>query len=242
MTLDASQASTTENGSGTLDPAAFGLPVVADAEIPAELHELVAGMRRLVDVVAHTGAPPERLAHASTIVTELADQLDMDRREIGTMLRRDYPDASAEYGTVTNVVTGITNPAAPPLELKRHEAGEETPAGVSAAITLGGVYQGPPGLVHGGWISAMLDQALGEAASAAGMPGLTAHLEADYPNPTPLFTPLTIRAWVTGSERRKVFVRAEIRNGDQVTARGSAIMVQILPTLAAGGDATQRST
>lgn len=233
MTIEASQTDPAGGTAALPDLADFGLPVVAEADVAAELHDLVASVRQLVDVVAHTGARPTELAKASAQITELAERLDVDRHAVGTMLRRSNPAIGAEYGTVTNVVTGISNPAAPPLELQRHvtEDAAETRGMVSATITLGGVYQGPPGLVHGGWIAAMLDQALGEAASAAGMPGLTAHLEADYPNPTPLFTPLTITAHVTGTERRKVFVVAEIRNGDQVTVRGSAIMVQILPLL-----------
>ncbi|MFC3998617.1 PaaI family thioesterase, partial [Nocardiopsis sediminis] len=142
-------------------------------------------------------------------------------RPVGAMVSRTRPDSGAEYGTVTNIVAGPTNPAAPPLHLEQH--GTE----LRGEVVLGGVYQGPPGLVHGGWIAALLDQALGGAANAAGVPCLTAKLDVDYRDPTPLNVPLQVAARVTGMERRKVFVSAEIRHNGEVTAEGTAIMVRI---------------
>lgn len=45
-----------------------------------------------------------------------------------------------------------------------------------AEFALGATYEGPPGFVHGGVCALILDQVMGEAAAAAGYPGMTAGL------------------------------------------------------------------
>ncbi|MUL40818.1 PaaI family thioesterase [Streptomonospora sp. PA3] len=204
------------------DPRDFGLPVVGEEEIPAELTSLVQEVRSLVDAVAHTRAGGEELAAAREAVAAATARLQGARHDIGTMVRHTWPDGRVEYGTLTNVVSGPTNPAALPLRLETVPEG-----GLRGEAVLNGVYQGPPGLVHGGWLAALLDQALGAAAGAEGKPGLTANLDVDYRRPTPLNAPLEITSRVTGTERRKVFVSGEIRHNGEVTAEGTAIMVRI---------------
>lgn len=203
------------------DPRNFGMPVVAEDELPEELHTLVARVHELVDAVAHTEADATELTRASAAVHELTERLNVKRRDIGAMLEQTRADGGTDYQTLTNVVSGASNPAAVPLVLERTEDG------VWSEVTLNGTYQGPPGLVHGGWIAAMLDQALGSASSAAGMVGLTANLDVSYRNPTPLNVPLEITARVTGAERRKVYVSGEIRHNGEVTAEGTAVMVRL---------------
>ncbi|GAB3205854.1 PaaI family thioesterase [Marinactinospora thermotolerans] len=203
------------------DPADYGLTVVEAEALPAELIALVDQVRALADAVAHTEADPAELAEAGAAVAALTERLGATRRMTGAMLRQRHPDGRIEYNTLTNLVSGPVNPTAPPLELT------EADGGLRGEVTLNGTYQGPPGLVHGGWIAAMLDQALGAAAGVAGMPGLTANLTVDYRKPTPLNAPLTVTSRVTGTERRKVFVSAEIRHNGEITAEGTAIMVQI---------------
>jgi len=203
------------------DPRAFGLPVVEQTEIPAELRSLVARVHDLVDAVANTEVDTDTLAEAAATVEGITGRLNVARRQIGTMVERELEGGDTEYGTITNVVSGDTNPAAPPLLLDRTEEG------VRGEVTLNTVYQGPPGLVHGGWIAAMLDQAVGTASSIATSPGLTAKLEVEYRKPTPLFTPLEVVARVTGTERRKVYVSGEIRVNGEVTAEATALMVRV---------------
>lgn len=204
------------------DPRDFGLAVVDREDLPAALLALVAEVRALSDAVAHTEVDPAEFTEARAAIAALTERLNTVRRPTGAMVLERDAEGRADYGTVTNVVSGPTNPSAPPLVLERTEDG------VRAEVTLNGLYQGPPGLVHGGWIAAMLDQALGSAAAAAGMPGLTAHLDVDYRDPTPLHSPLTVTARVTGTERRKVFVSGEIRHNGTLTAEGTAIMVQLM--------------
>ncbi|GAA3743276.1 PaaI family thioesterase [Salinactinospora qingdaonensis] len=203
------------------DPADFGFSVIAEDDLPPELLALAEQVRHLVEAVAHTDVEREELVAARGMVEALTERLNARRRDTTTVLKEESPQARAEYSTVINAVSGDTNPAAPPLSLER------TDDGLRGEVTLSGAYQGPPGAAHGGWVAALLDQALGAAAGAAGMPGLTANLNVDFHEITPLNEPLSVEARVTGTERRKVFVSGEIRHNGQVTATGTAIMVRL---------------
>ncbi|PRX97229.1 PaaI family thioesterase [Allonocardiopsis opalescens] len=204
------------------DPADYGFTVVAESGLPAEHAALAERVRRLVDATAHSTADPAVLAEAAEEVDRISALLEGARRETGAMLHRRV-DGRDEYTTLTNAVGAELNPAAPPLRL----AGAAE--GVRGEVVLGGAYQGPPGLVHGGWIAALLDQAMGHAAVVLGMPGLTANLSVDYRRPTPLGRPVEVTGRVTGTERRKVFVAGEVRVDGELTAEGTAVMVRILP-------------
>lgn len=205
-----------------INPADYGFTVLERDTLPSELLTLVERVRGLVDAVAHTEADAAELAAAGQAVTDLTERLTTRRRQVGTLFSRVRSDGGTEYGTLANSVSGPLNPIAPPLELRAD--GE----GVFGEVTLPGVYEGPPGCVHGGWLAALLDQAVGDAVGRRGILCMTGNLNVDYRKPTPLNAPLTIAARVTGTERRKVFVSGEIRHNGTVTAECTAIMVQLV--------------
>ena len=122
-----------------------------------------------------------------------------------------------------NPVTGVAHPLAPPLVVRPEDGG------VVAEITLGLAYEGPPSFVHGGMSALFMDQMLGSAAGAAGLWGMTAHLELDYRGPLPLQTPLVLRARVESSEGRKAHITGTIARAAEpekvlVEARGLFVM------------------
>ena len=199
----------------------YGLPVVEQDQIPTELRSLVARVHDLVDAVANTEADTEVLAEAAQTVEHITGELNVARRQVGTMALRTMPDGTITHGTITNIVDGATNPVAPPLHLERTEEG------LRGEVTLNTTYQGPPGWVPGGWIAALLDQALARVSAIETSPGLTGKLEVDYRRPTPLFTPLEVTARVERTEGRKVFVAGEIRAHGEITAKGSALMIRV---------------
>ncbi len=94
-----------------------------------------------------------------------------------------------------NTVVGLRNAAAPPLVIEHSEAAD---GNVWSDFHLGAAYEGPPGLVHGGVSSMILDQMLGEAAGAGGKPGMTATLTLTYRQGTPLGD-LRAEAWIERS-------------------------------------------
>jgi acyl-coenzyme A thioesterase PaaI-like protein len=97
--------------------------------------------------------------------------------------------------------------------------------GVVGRCTLGIAHEGPPGYGHGGMSAMLLDELMGWACAAAGMPGMTVSLQVCYHRPVPLGTPLRVYARVTGTEDRKIFVDGSIGTEDDpsvvvVTADG----------------------
>lgn len=107
-----------------------------------------------------------------------------------------------------NAVVGLRNPVAPPLRIERSPEGRAW-----ASFRLNALYEGPPGLVHGGVSALLLDQLCGEAASAGGAPGMTGRLTLHYRRPTPLGD-LSAEAWLADSDGVKTTVRGHIKDAD----------------------------
>jgi acyl-CoA thioesterase FadM len=57
----------------------------------------------------------------------------------------------------------------------------------------------------------------------------TGFLHVDYRKVTPIDTPLSVRGWVRGVDRRKCFVNAEMRDPDgNLLAEANGLMIQLL--------------
>lgn len=126
-----------------------------------------------------------------------------------------------------NIVSGLRNPVAV-IDTEQRTVDEELR--VTHELHLGALYEGPPGLVHGGVSALVLDQVLGEAAAVGGSPGMTGRLTVHYRRPTPLGD-LTVSAWLASNEGRKAVVKGELRDADgQVTVEAEGLF--ILPSWA----------
>lgn len=107
-----------------------------------------------------------------------------------------------------NAVVGHRNPLAPPLDSDRYPDGKAL-----CSFHLNPMYEGPPGLVHGGVCALILDQMLGEAASAGGSPGMTGTLTLRYRRPTPLGD-LSAEAWIDHVEGFKTIVKGHLKDAE----------------------------
>jgi acyl-coenzyme A thioesterase PaaI-like protein len=89
-------------------------------------------------------------------------------------------------------------------------------------------HEGAPGWVHGGFVAAMFDVALGRAASEFGARGPTANMSISYTSPTPVDVDVVVDAWLDRREGRKSFVGAELRllDGGGVCATAEALFIQ----------------
>jgi acyl-coenzyme A thioesterase PaaI-like protein len=190
------------------------IPVPAIPPADPDLDRAVAELRRLLDATA-------ALAHSEVELGDIADRL----AEVADMLEPRVPSEQRRLETMwtgaatrrSNPVAGPENPIAPPMEFFGCDDGT-----VMAEATLGPVYQGPPGCVHGGVSALIIDHMMGLANHWAGRFGMTAHYEVDYRKPTPLLTPLTFRAWAAERDGRKTWTNATVHAGDVlcVEARG----------------------
>ncbi|MGW0045173.1 PaaI family thioesterase [Rhodococcus sp. NPDC003348] len=118
-----------------------------------------------------------------------------------------------------NAVVGLRNAVAPPLTLERHPDGSCT-----SEFTLGAAYEGPPGHVHGGICSLVLDHILGMAAAPADKPSFTGTLTLRFRRATPL-GPLRAEAHIDRVEGVKTFVVGTLSDGDGVTVEAEGVFI-----------------
>ena len=90
-----------------------------------------------------------------------------------------------------------------------------------------GVLQGGPGIVHGGLVAAVLDEACGLLATWYRFPTVTARIFVRYRHPVPINTELLVRARVESSRGRRIRVRGELLDGDSPLAEARAAFVHV---------------
>lgn len=100
---------------------------------------------------------------------------------------------------------------------------------VSATVSYGDAYEGPPGCLHGGFIAAIFDEVLGLAQALSGAPGMTGRLEVTYRSPTPLHTELQVVGRLESVQGRKIITSGEIRDGDRLCAEAVGTFISVKP-------------
>ena len=207
-----------------MSEAAPGLPDSADFATP-ERARLAEAVRELIDaVMTSEGDDAALLLEVADGAEALAQRLGR-RREGGAGYR---PQSHGEYLPRSPVV-GQASPLAPRIEWDNSDTALDGKPGIEAHGTFGAPYEGPPGYVHGGMIALAFDEVLGIANIAAGHPGMTARLTIHYRKPTPLFHELHFRAAVDRVEGRRIISRAELWDGDTLTAEADGLFVQPRP-------------
>ena len=84
------------------------------------------------------------------------------------------------------------------------------------------LYQGWPGILHGGIIACILDEAMGNASLLSGMNCITADMKVRLRRPVAIGEPLVITSSITKKNRKLVKLRAAValKNGD-IIAEGT---------------------
>ncbi|KAA1427519.1 PaaI family thioesterase [Nocardioides antri] len=199
----------------------FQEETATDEEIAAEAAlyaPFTNAVRELVDVTIRTEVEPDEVRAAQVEVEAIVERL-RKKQMPGAYGVRFRPDGSRgrNWG---NAVMGLRNPIAPPLDVRTDGEGRAW-----SDFHLGAAYEGPPGLVHGGVISLLLDQVLGHAVSSSGRPGMTGTLTIVYRQGTPLGG-LRCEAWVDRREGIKTWGKGRMLNADgEVTAEAEGIFI-----------------
>ena len=178
-----------------------------------ERRALGAALRRLLDVVVRTAAEPAELREAATVVEELTARL------AGPVSEVDMSMAAGSYLEQMSLVGGRSHPIAPQLTMTPTQDGAE------GVVVIGPLFQGGPGLVHGGVAALLIDHAMGCVAATPDRPAMTAQLKLHYRRPTPLGVPLTVSARLDRIEGRKLHLSAEIRAEGIVTVAAEAVFL-----------------
>lgn len=176
-------------------------------------------VRDLADATLRTLVDEEEIRAAQAEIQAITERLRAQQIDGSFGVKFDSEGRTRPWG---NAVVGLRNPIAPPLSFDRDPAGR-----ASSEFHLGAAYEGPPGLVHGGVSSLILDQALGEACGAGGRPGMTGGLTITYRRPTRLGD-LRCEAWIDSTDGYKTIAKGTITDahgeGPCVEAEGIFIV------------------
>jgi hypothetical protein len=138
-----------------------------------------------------------------------------DLRELGLQLAG-YDASLFERSPLS----GRSNALAAPLVLEFR--GDST----YGHATYGETYEGPPGLVHGGYVIAAFDDLLGVAQAASGVAGFTGTLEVKLHRGTPLHRRIDYEAGVLSQEGRKVVAWGRSLLDGVVLAEATGIFIE----------------
>lgn len=117
-----------------------------------------------------------------------------------------------------------------PKSLRARWVNDREARQVRATVTVAEEYNGYPGIVHGGVVSALLDETAGRALMLDGdydRLWVTVRLTVTFRRPTPTGTPLTLVGWVVRDGGRRSATAAELRLPDgTVTAACEALIAR----------------
>jgi len=131
-------------------------------------------------------------------------------------------------------VCGLENPIG--LHLRFYRSG---PGEVQAECVLAQPYQGYPGIVHGGIVASMLDEAAGRSLMGEDPPRFmfTARLDVRYRKNVPVGQPLRLVGKAGKDHGRMATAKSELYNAEGVLlAEAEALLVEVPPAMLAGVD------
>lgn len=187
---------------------------------------LIDAVRQLMTAAATSEIPADELDEIAASLDVLTQRL---ARESRPTPKRSHLDVDA----IERVRAGAPwplwehNPLAIPLEI--HVDG-----GVATSeLVPGPLFEGPPGLMHGGLSAAVLDSLLAVLAQVQRRRVVTVRLEMSYLAPIPLGTTVRLVGEITETQGRKTTAIGEIRlpatdPADEVVAvRAVALLLEI---------------
>ncbi|CAB4322379.1 MAG: hypothetical protein F2520_00555 [Actinobacteria bacterium] len=206
---------------------AFGVDAVLDVTIEEEAaRRAAAAVRRLIVALSATSASIEDL-------DRIADAVDA----ITASVPAGAPDdlvVPGDFSVISDTAIrqshrlrerspfiGQANPVAPPMHVVFTEDA------IEATVTLGSLFEGPPGCVHGGFVAAMFDEVLGAAQVHSGKAGMTGRLTVHYRSPTPLNEELRLAAKLIRVEGRKILCTATLHAGERLCADAEGLFVTV---------------
>jgi acyl-coenzyme A thioesterase PaaI-like protein len=198
------------------------------AEAPSDdslaRREVADALRELCHAIGASSASPEqmrtvaaqlRLQGQTLAVTRAALRSDLASGPSTVPGMEDFHDRSP--------IAGKANPLAPPAIL----AIDRDASIVMGEVTFGAAFEGAPGCVHGGFVAAVLDEALGMASALSGAVCMTAELTTRYRQHTPVSAALRIEARLVSVEGRKVHTSGEVYHGEALIAEGRGLFIAV---------------
>jgi acyl-coenzyme A thioesterase PaaI-like protein len=148
--------------------------------------------------------------------------------------RRSFQLRSPQPNSQHCFVCGLANPFG--LHLRFYDTGSGE---VTAEVTIPEQYQGYPGVVHGGIVAAMLDEAAGRSHMGGDPPRFmfTARLEVRYRKNVPVGQPLRLVGVAGKSKSRMAAATSAIYNADGLLlAEADALLIDVPEETLQGAD------
>lgn len=147
----------------------------------------------------------------------------MERSEVGADRTERVKEVGLGGFFPYSPVVGPLNPIAPPVgfEVVEGEPWHE----LTAEHCFSALYNGPPGGVHGGIISAVIDEMLGGVCVLNDASGFTGTLTVRYRALTPVDQPIRMRGWIDRVEGRKTFAAGTFHSGDTLCVEAEGVFI-----------------
>ena len=98
---------------------------------------------------------------------------------------------------------------------------------ISAAFTPADIHEGYRGIVHGGILSALLDEAMVKLAFSLGIPAVTAEMTVKFKSPAAPGDELSVRGRLAHETRRLIEAEAIIEKGPVVIAEAKGKLLRV---------------
>lgn len=189
-------------------------------EAPGRLADLASSLHDVMEqmLVVHEGDPELEADLAWATQTADAIKQRLARHGRGRELHTGEGDDGRHY-YVRGALVGPHHPMHLPIEIETRD--HKTVGRVSFDL----VWEGPPGCVHGGYVSYLYDCIMGHHNIECGIPGMTGTLTVRYRKPTPLYTDLEFEVTTVRSSGRKILDHAEVRAGDTLLSEADGLFI-----------------
>jgi acyl-coenzyme A thioesterase PaaI-like protein len=174
---------------------------------------LADAVRLLQDRFTAAGPGPEEAEALAARVEELASTLS--RYEVAEAEQA----AGRQYGAVARGQTFL-----PDVRVDEYDGDS-----LLGRVSFDRFYLGSNGAAHGGAISLLFDDLLGQLANAGRPRARTAYLHVEYRRVVPLGAELVVRASTNRVEGRKVYIDGLLTDGAEVLAEASGLFVRLRP-------------
>jgi acyl-coenzyme A thioesterase PaaI-like protein len=150
------------------------------------------------------------------VLTDIAERADELTRRLKSGAPRDLREAyrtlfetgnNRNSGILERAAGGPANPTAVPVVCRAADDG------LVADVVIPAVFAGWPGMAHGGVVAGILDDVLGQLATAVGGFAATARLEIEFRRPTPVERTLRVEARVAKRRGRQIFLEGSVLEG-----------------------------
>jgi len=195
---------------------------------PSAINRFAAGLRRLIKLSAARVVDDAALTAAAVTLEEMGETLEQaavpGRRPRGHPIAEGHPQ---DYFW-TSPMAGHANALSVPARYWADVTDEGQPC-IRGTVNVPLAYEGPPTCVHGGVISLLFGELLGNANIISGHAGMTGTLTVRYRKPTPLMMDLDLWATFVRQEGRKITTVATISVGGVVTAEAEGLFIEVPP-------------